>query len=453
MIPEPTPQSESSFPPLPSQLSLAGLKMDGQRCPSCGQEIPLAKLEEISGKIALRDREQALAITTKLEQRYEAEKAQASAKADAELDLERRQGTAREAAVREQVQKDADLLLKQKLAEAERTREQLQAGWQTRFEQEETTRKAAEQTKESLQLQMQQLRQDSASALEAAKAEANAREIVIRAEANKSAEAAVAEKLAALEASRLKSESALQAKLEEAESGKIAAEQKGVELLSQLDEAQKGREAEVAKIKAEAATQAARIRQEATDAAGALFRDKIAASEELAAAANAKALETETKLIALTHQHGAEMAEGLNSQREIMEKAKEDAVNAEKAKAFDENQKLSTKVNELQRALDKKTNEELGEGAEVDVFEALKKEFPEDRITRIAKGAAGADISHIVVMRGKECGTIIYDSKNHKAFRHDHVAKLKSDQLAAKARACRSFHPSVPAGNASASYS
>src|SRR4029077_12537317 len=108
-------------------------------------------------------------------------------------------------------------------------------------------------------------------------------------------------------------------------------------------------------------------------------------------------------------------------------------VNTEKAKAFEENQRLSTRVNELQRALEKKTNEELGEGAEVNVFEALKTDFPDDRITRIQKGAPGGDILHVVMLHGKECGTIIYDSKNHKQFRNEHVAKLKADQLAAKA--------------------
>jgi hypothetical protein len=34
---------------------------------------------------------------------------------------------------------------------------------------------------------------------------------------------------------------------------------------------------------------------------------------------------------------------------------------------------------------------------------------------------------------GRECGTIIYDSKNRKAFRSEHVTKLLENQLAAKA--------------------
>ncbi len=117
----------------------------------------------------------------------------------------------------------------------------------------------------------------------------------------------------------------------------------------------------------------------------------------------------------------------------MLEKDKADALNAQAAKSFAEHQKLTVKVGELTRALEKKSNEELGEGAEVDLYEALKSEFPEDRITRVKKGEPGGDILHVVVAKGRDCGTIIYDSKNHKAYRSEHVAKLKVDQLAANA--------------------
>src|SRR5262249_3160018 len=96
-------------------------------------------------------------------------------------------------------------------------------------------------------------------------------------------------------------------------------------------------------------------------------------------------------------------------------------------------QKLTAKVGDLQRQLEKKTADERGEGAEVDLHEALKAEFPTDRIERIAKGAAGADIRHVVIHNNKECGTIIYDSKDRAAWRNDYVEKLSKDQRAAKA--------------------
>src|SRR5437899_3341789 len=71
--------------------------------------------------------------------------------------------------------------------------------------------------------------------------------------------------------------------------------------------------------------------------------------------------------------------------------------------------------------------------AEVDLFEAIKGEFPNDEVTRVNKGAAGADIIHNVVHNGKVCGCIIYDSKNRNAWRNEYVAKLRQDQLSAKA--------------------
>ena len=327
--------------------------VDSETCPSCGQAIPFEKLEEMRGKIALREREQALAITTKLEQQYD--------------------------------------------------------------------------------VQMEKLRQDGMTALETAKAEARTRETEIRTEANQAAESVIAERLAAIETARRESETALLARITEAESSKIAAEKKGTALMLQLDELQKASEAEVAKMKEQAATDAERIRKQATEAIEARLRDKLTANEKAVTEASAKALEAESKLLALAEQHAVVMAENLNSQREVLEKAKDDAVNSERAKAFEETQKLSNKVNDLQRALEKKTNEELGEGAEIDLLEALKKDFPEDRTTPIAKGAPGADILHTVMLRGKDCGTIIYDSKNHTQFRWAHVEKLKADQLAAKA--------------------
>jgi hypothetical protein len=214
----------------------------------------------------------------------------------------------------------------------------------------------------------------------------------------------------------------------------------------QLDELRKAKEAGVAKVKEDAAAEALRIRREATEAAEGLVREKIADKDKAVADAQVKIAEAEGKLSKLSEQHELALNERLGSQREILERAKDAAINAERAKAFEETQGLSNKVNELQRALEKKTNEELGEGAEIELFEALKKEFPNDRIERVAKGAPGADILHGVMYNGRECGTIIYDSKNHKMFRNEHVTKLLEDQLAAKAEhAILSTHK-FPAG-------
>lgn len=130
---------------------------------------------------------------------------------------------------------------------------------------------------------------------------------------------------------------------------------------------------------------------------------------------------------------GERMQKELNQQRESLEKAKTEAVHKEQANAFEGRQKLEKKLLEMQRQLQNKTAQELGEGAEVDLFETLRGAFKDDRIKRIAKGVAGADIRHEVVYNGESCGRIVYDSKNHKAWRSEFVTKLREDQLADKA--------------------
>jgi hypothetical protein len=402
-------------------------------CPTCGQEIPRDKLEEIGGRIAAREREQTLMITAQLEKEYGAEKARAETKAKADLESERQQSAIREVRARDEAQRAAEKLISEKLAEAEQTRVHNEARWQQRLVEAEAAQKSSEQTRASLQAEMSEIRANNAAAIEAVKAEGREREKEIRNEAKQTAESEAAERIAALEAAQRKSDAELKARLSETEACRIVAEQNEGRLTSELESLRNSNAAEVAKVKEEAATELSRTRQTAVEEAEARFRDELKENKSAVAEANAKALEAEAKLSTLTDQHASEMEKTLVAQREILERAKEEALNAEKARAFEENQKLSNKVTDLQRALENKTAEELGEGAEVDLFEALKAEFPEDDIRRIAKGAPGADILHVVMLSGKQCGTIIYDSKNHNQFRNEHVSKLRADQLAARA--------------------
>jgi hypothetical protein len=451
-----------------------------ETCPTCGQDIPPDKVEEINGKIAAREREQALAITAQLEKQHASERSSADARAKAELESERQQSAAREAQMRQEAQEDAAQLVSKSQAEAAQARQELEADWKHQLEEAESKRKLAEQLESGLQDELKELRKTSASALESARAEARTREAEIQDEARRTAEASVAERIAAMDVARRESEAGLQARIAEAEATTIAAKEKETTLASQLDalrtaseaevervkgeaasetlkirqgaeasanlakqneasltlqldEQRKAQEAEVAKLKEDSAADALRIRHAATEAAEALFRDELVAKETALVEANAKASDAEQRELHLTEQHSVAMRTELGQQREILEKDKEAAVNAEKAHAFEEHQKLSTRLGDMQRLLDKKTADELGEGAEVDVFEALKKEFTEDTITRIKKGAPGADVRHVVMHRGRECGTILYDSKNRNKWEWEYVSKLKADQLADRA--------------------
>jgi hypothetical protein len=122
-----------------------------------------------------------------------------------------------------------------------------------------------------------------------------------------------------------------------------------------------------------------------------------------------------------------------------LEKDRDDVLGKERAKTFEETQKLVAKVNDLQRDLDKKTNEELGEGAEIDLFEALKAQFPDDDIQRVAKGASGADVIHVVMLNRKPCGTSSTTRRITKHFGRNMSRSCAPTSLP-KRPSTRSFH-------------
>ena len=97
-------------------------------------------------------------------------------------------------------------------------------------------------------------------------------------------------------------------------------------------------------------------------------------------------------------------------------------------------EELQAKLQALQHQLANKTANELGELSEADLFESLREAFPDDNITRIGPGKAGADIKQEVRHDGLSCGEILYDSKNRQAWRNEYVTKLRQDQLAVEAK-------------------
>jgi len=141
----------------------------------------------------------------------------------------------------------------------------------------------------------------------------------------------------------------------------------------------------------------------------------------------------EKKAEALATNQEKEVAKRVKEARQALEKDKDKAVNAEKARYSRSNLRLQAKVQELQRQLDKKTADELGEGAQVDLFETLRSAFPDDRIMQVKAGEEGGDLIQTVVYNEQPCGTIIYDSKNRKRWFNDYATKLRRDQLAAEA--------------------
>jgi hypothetical protein len=126
----------------------------------------------------------------------------------------------------------------------------------------------------------------------------------------------------------------------------------------------------------------------------------------------------------------AEVQESLLRKAEDLQREKDAAVLAERTKAFEDQQKLQAKLQDLQRQLEKKSAHELGEGSEIDLYEQLKSAFEGDRIQRVGKGVNGADVIHEVIHNGKVCGKIVYDAKNRNAWQNEFVSKLRADKIA-----------------------
>jgi hypothetical protein len=406
-------------------------------CPWCDQLIPHDRADEIHARIEARER----AHAAEHERRVRTE---VEARANAEKELLRqsltREFATRESAVREEATKAAEARVSEILAGAERE-------------------KAAMADRVAV---VEREKCDVGKQLELANANAAAREAAARQEATKAVETAMAEKVAIAE--REKGE--MKAKLDMATANFAAREAavrqeatKAVETVMAEKVAAVEREKGEMKVKLETATanfavREAAVRQEAAKAVEAAMADKVAAVErekiemkqalEESAAREAALRAQSTDRLAAVEAERDAMKQALEStqatqaaeltfQRLALEKAKDEEVAREKAKSFEEKSKLEGQLQHLTRQLQEQTAKELGEGAELNLYEDLKAEFPDDDIERIEKGVAGADIRHRVLHNDKVCGTILYDSKNRGAWKNEYVTKLKEDQLADKA--------------------
>jgi hypothetical protein len=196
-------------------------------------------------------------------------------------------------------------------------------------------------------------------------------------------------------------------------------------------------EAALAKARAEAAAameqKLAAARAEARQAAETALAAKLAESQLRLVAAEQAKVAADEQVAALkaaqeaaVEKRVAEVQEGLLRQKEDLQREKEAAVLAEKAKVL----KLQSDLADLQRKLESRSANELGEGSEVDLFEQLRAAFEGDRIARVGKGVNGADVIHEVIHNGRVCGKIVYDAKNRNAWQNEFVTKLRADKIA-----------------------
>ena len=91
-------------------------------------------------------------------------------------------------------------------------------------------------------------------------------------------------------------------------------------------------------------------------------------------------------------------------------------------------------IETMQRKAEQGSMQMQGEVQELALEELLRHTFPFDMIEEVGKGVKGADaIQTVRNPLGKECGKIIYESKNTKAFGGDWIDKLKHDMRSSQA--------------------
>lgn len=136
--------------------------------------------------------------------------------------------------------------------------------------------------------------------------------------------------------------------------------------------------------------------------------------------------------------------------KKIAEEAGKKAAEENMLKMREKEDQLSAmkkQIDELKRKAEVGSQEAQGEALEAELQEYLERTFAYDRFQEVKKGAKGADILQIVHNQtGKECGKILWESKNTKEFQKSWIEKLKKDQQQANANIAVIMSVALPAG-------
>lgn len=133
-----------------------------------------------------------------------------------------------------------------------------------------------------------------------------------------------------------------------------------------------------------------------------------------------------------------EVARKLDSERkQIQESAQKQAADEHRQKDLEKDKTISDLnrlVEEMRRKAEQGSMQTQGEVMELELESLLRSAFPQDLIEPVPKGAKGADsLQRVRDGLGRECGTIIWESKQTKNWGGDWIEKLKEDQRQARA--------------------
>jgi hypothetical protein len=240
-----------------------------------------------------------------------------------------------------------------------------------------------------------------------------------------------------------------------AEKAQILAEQS--KLLEEKNELLAAKDAEIE-------TAAARGREEAARAAEAKASEKVAAElrdladqlkeqEEFRREAQEREIELrkeKRKLEAEKEENELRVQRQLDEEREaIAASTREQVEESWQMKLREKDLTLEQarkRIDELQAAVDQKRSGLQGEVLEREVEDVLRQAFPNDSIESVKSGKRGADVVQRVRSGRGQCGTLLWESKNHKHWSDGWIEKLRADQQAEKADVAIILTSALPEG-------
>ncbi|MDP2913461.1 MAG: DUF2130 domain-containing protein, partial [Candidatus Omnitrophota bacterium] len=133
-----------------------------------------------------------------------------------------------------------------------------------------------------------------------------------------------------------------------------------------------------------------------------------------------------------------EMARRLDQERKsIIDKISNELEESHRLKDAEKEKQLSDmrkQIEDLKRKSEQGSQKIQGQVLELELEDALKKEFQFDIIEPIAPGIKGGDIIQIVkTQSGRECGKILWETKRTKNWNDQWIQKLKNDKRDVKA--------------------
>jgi hypothetical protein len=237
-----------------------------------------------------------------------------------------------------------------------------------------------------------------------------------------------------------------------AEKTRLAAEARAAAEAAQAETVATLRAKAAAEV-AERARQAADLKAQLEAATGAL---QAARHDQAEALKRQRALEA--REAALQVEIERKVNEGLVAERERIRAAGEErlaerlrlaeAEQAQKLAERDEKLAIMTRqIEDLRRKADQGSMQVQGEAAEVLLEDRLRRTFPGDEITPVAKGARGADLVQAVRgPLGRPAGRILWEVKAAQNWSPGWLAKLRDDQRAAGAEVAVLVSAARPAG-------